>query len=255
MNNEEHLSDRDLILWLDGELSRRRSAQAEGHLKSCWSCRVRRQELEQAITGFVHAYRGGGPDIPTPDGPRAKLRSELAQAGRSVRPRIPQLTRLALGALATALLALLVMTRFPSKPRETQALVLPNRSLTPGAAVFSDTREICSESQPNNKDVPPPLRNRVFETYGLRNVEAKAYEVDYLITPALGGADDIRNLWPHSYAQSAWNAKVKDALEDRLHTMVCDGQVDLATAQRELATDWIQAYKKYFHTNQPVQEN
>jgi len=39
---------------------------------------------------------------------------------------------------------------------------------------------------------------------------------------------------------------VKDALEDRLHTMVCSGQLDLATAQRELSRDWVAAYKKYF---------
>jgi len=40
-----------------------------------------------------------------------------------------------------------------------------------------------------------------------------AYEVDYLITPELGGATDIRNLWP--YGDTVWNAHVKDQLEDR----------------------------------------
>ena len=34
--------------------------------------------------------------------------------------------------------------------------------------------------------------------------------------------------------------------------MVCDGQLDLATAQRDLAEDWIAAYKKYFQTGQPL---
>ena len=29
-------------------------------------------------------------------------------------------------------------------------------------------------------------------------------------------------------------------------------QLDLATAQREIATNWIEAYKKYFHTDQPL---
>jgi hypothetical protein len=73
-----------------------------------------------------------------------------------------------------------------------------------------------------------------------------------LITPALGGADDIRNLWPHSYADTEWNAKVKDALEDKLRDLVCQGQVDLSMAQREIAGNWIEAYKKYFHTDHPV---
>ena len=28
--------------------------------------------------------------------------------------------------------------------------------------------------------------------------------------------------------------------------------IDLATAQREMAGDWISAYKKYFHTDKPL---
>jgi hypothetical protein len=40
-------------------------------------------------------------------------------------------------------------------------------------------------------------------------------------------------------------------LEDRLHQLVCDGSLDLATAQRDIETDWIAAYKKYFHTDKP----
>ena len=84
------------------------------------------------------------------------------------------------------------------------------------------------------------------------DADPKAYEVDYLITPALGGADDIGNLWPQSYSATIWNARVKDALEDRLHELVCRGDVDLTTAQREISRDWISAYKKYFHTDRPL---
>jgi hypothetical protein len=82
--------------------------------------------------------------------------------------------------------------------------------------------------------------------------DPKSYEVDYLITPALGGADDVGNLWPQSYSATVWNARVKDALEDRLHELVCSGELDLPTAQREISRDWIEAYKKYFHTDKPI---
>jgi hypothetical protein len=34
--------------------------------------------------------------------------------------------------------------------------------------------------------------------------------------------------------------------------LVCDGELDLPTAQRDIATDWIVAYKKYFHTDRPL---
>jgi len=34
--------------------------------------------------------------------------------------------------------------------------------------------------------------------------------------------------------------------------MVCSGKLDLSTAQRDIATDWIAACKKYFHTDRPL---
>ncbi len=99
------------------------------------------------------------------------------------------------------------------------------------------------------------LQRKVLEEYGIAGAEPRAYEIDYLVTPALGGADDIRNLWPHSYSATAWNAAVKDALEDRLRDMVCDGSLDLTQAQKEIAGNWIAAYKKYFHTERPLDEH
>jgi hypothetical protein len=45
---------------------------------------------------------------------------------------------------------------------------------------------------------------------------------------------------------------VKDALEDHLHRLVCDGSVALRTAQNEIARDWVAAYKKHFDTEVPI---
>ncbi|MFZ0432015.1 MAG: hypothetical protein WAL86_04905 [Candidatus Acidiferrales bacterium] len=45
---------------------------------------------------------------------------------------------------------------------------------------------------------------------------------------------------------------IKDALENRLHELVCGGQLDLGTAQRDISKDWIAAYKEYFHTDRPI---
>ena len=128
----------------------------------------------------------------------------------------------------------------------------PEPSLTPGVAVAVNPEQVCRSTRPKNRIVPVSLQRRVFEEYGIAGAEPRAYEVDYLITPALGGADDIRNLWPQSYSSAVWNARVKDALEDRLHDMVCEGQLDLATAQQDISSDWIAAYKKYFHTDRPL---
>jgi hypothetical protein len=114
------------------------------------------------------------------------------------------------------------------------AVTVPNPRLTPGATVLLSQREICREASVNNKAVPVALQQRVFDEYGLQAAEPRAYEVDYLITPALGGADDIHNLWPESSSATVWNAQVKDELEDHLRNLVCDGQLDLATASTKL---------------------
>jgi hypothetical protein len=38
----------------------------------------------------------------------------------------------------------------------------------------------------------------------------------------------------------------------KLHKLVCAGQLDLKTAQREIASDWIEAYKRYLRTSPPA---
>ena len=57
-----------------------------------------------------------------------------------------------------------------------------------------------------------------------------------------------------SHRTSPWNAQVKDRLEDKLHELVCIGQLDLKTAQKAIASNWIEAYKKYVSPNPPIPE-
>jgi hypothetical protein len=52
-----------------------------------------------------------------------------------------------------------------------------------------------------------------------------------------------------SYITQPWNAHVKDKLENELHKRVCNGSLDLKTAQQEISTDWIAAYNKYVATS------
>ena len=46
-----------------------------------------------------------------------------------------------------------------------------------------------------------------------------------------------------------YNAFKKDALENRLHALVCDKTITLDDAQTMIRTDWIGAYKKYVEVN------
>jgi hypothetical protein len=253
-----HITDQDLLLASDGELSTGAAARVQSHLAACWECRARSQEMEQAVAGFLRAHQSNlDGRLPAPTGPRALLKAHLAGlAGSSARTR-PQIASWALATLAFALLVVGLFGSFtalfgPIRSLRASAVAVPNPSLTPGATVLMSPVELCGAPNVNNKAVPVALRRQVFAEYGITTAEPRAYEVDYLITPALGGADDIHNLWPQSYSNTVWNAQVKDALEDHLHRMVCEGNLDLATAQREIAVDWIEAYKKYFHTDRPL---
>lgn len=263
---DSHPSDRELLLAADGELSARRVEWIRKHLASCWECRVRAQELESAIGEFVHFHRRNlDPLLPPVSGRRALLKAELSEISSSRDSsfrRWPQLAawtwRLVLSGACVLTLIIVAIPLHWSSRRQTATyasfvpMSFPTTTLTPGVARPASSQQLCGSNDGKNRDVPVALRRRVFELYGIPGVDPKAYEVDYLITPALGGADDIGNLWPQSYSATVWNARVKDALEDRLHEMVCRGDVDLATAQREISTDWIAAYKKYFRTDRPI---
>lgn len=220
-------------------------------------CRSRKQHLERGIAEFLRQYRSD-PQLPPSAEPRAILKNRLAELAQAQPAPWRQPANILrsrwMTATAFGVLAVGIIMEWHLVQRQAPEMVLaaPNPVLTPGAAGVVNPMDLCQESMPNNKRVPSTLRRRVFQEYGIANAPAKAYELDYLITPALGGSDDIHNLWPHSYANTEWNAKVKDALEERLRDLVCEGKVDLSTAQREISTNWINAYKKYFHTGHPI---
>ena len=268
LHEESHLSDQDLVLAADGELSSKRSAEIREHLAACWSCRARMSQLERAITDFVEARRGLDGELPPVAGPRALLRARLAEARAQETPgfaavvfgllRWPVTRILAAVAASLLLLAALGLAMRTSWPGLRlfsiggEAAAAPKARLTPGATVPLTREDVCNGNPSTQAQVlPASLERRVLEEYGVTTSRPDAYEIDYLITPELGGATNIRNLWPQPY-NTAWNARVKDQLEERLHTMVCNGEIDLATAQHEIAVDWIAAYKKYFHTNRPL---
>jgi hypothetical protein len=262
---DSHLSDQQLLLEIEGELSTVDQRLARGHLEACWKCRARRQELENAIADFVRLHRAEfDAKLPPSAGPSALLKARIAQLSATETDRRANwspfsrgLVRVAVGGLL--LLGLFFARRSIDRQNPSRAQVgivsIPDSRLTPGATLLVSRPTVCAQANIKNRVVPVALRQRVFEEYGISGADPRAYEVDYLVTPALGGADDIHNLWPHSYSATVWNARVKDALEDHLREMVCDGRLDLTEAQREIAGNWIAAYKKYFHTDRPLAEH
>jgi hypothetical protein len=135
---------------------------------------------------------------------------------------------------------------------------LPDPRFTPGAINPDVTQAnihqtVCAKGY--TKAIRPPayytnaLKKRQIEQYGYADRKARDYEEDHLVALSIGGAPtDERNLWPEP-RNSEWSAGKKDQLEFVLYKMVCNEEISLKQAQREMATDWIEAWKRYVPTH------
>lgn len=130
--------------------------------------------------------------------------------------------------------------------------VVPQAQLTPGATFPVTAADVCVRGYSKTvRNVPMALKDQVYEEYGIHHRNAGEYEIDHLISLELGGSNSIKNLWPESYITPI-NAHTKDALENRLHKLVCSGQLTLPQAQEAISKDWISTYTQYMgHAPQP----
>ena len=137
---------------------------------------------------------------------------------------------------------------------------LPNATRTPGALNLADTQNTISSTicvPGYTKRIRPPESytyalkvQQLHSGYSVNgDVLIHDYEEDHLIALEIGGnPTSVKNLWPepwHGGATTKWNASVKDRLENRLHQLVCYGNLPLATAQHAMATNWEAAYLHY----------
>lgn len=263
-NSSEHIAEAELALAATGELSARRAGPVRAHIRQCATCRGRLHELEDIFAAFAAARRQHlDARLPQSATSRWRFQQILAQCGHQSLPRGgPALSR---SGLAAALAALAIaaglawLTSFGSPvaapaSADAEVRIRPDPGITPGAAVAVPVESVCRDIV-KGKGVERAIALEVFRTYGIRNPEPNAYELDYSIPPELGGASDARNLWPQPYGGNAWNANAKDALEARLRHLVCTGEVRLEAAQQALARDWIGAYQQYFRTDRPLVEH
>lgn len=224
MPDRPHLSDAELVRCLDGEPDR---AGAARHLAECGLCRARQRQLADAARAYLAIHPA----------PVATARSW----------KLPALAAAAM--LAVSLAAWRFLQPLPGAG-------LPDSRLTPGAVQFTNAAQVCAlETEADQTPVASELALAVFRDYRIPHPPAGAYEVDYLISPALGGSRQAANLWPQPYATGEWNSRVKDALEDHLRAQVCQGKLELADAQREIAANWIAAYRRHFRTQRPLAQH
>jgi len=86
----------------------------------------------------------------------------------------------------------------------TFAAVLPNAHLTPGAVADTDPTIVCTYGYARaHRNVPYAERDAVYSEYGIPRGTRSAsprrgYRIDHLVPLELGGANDVRNLWPQT---------------------------------------------------------
>ena len=272
MFNRTHVTDRQLVQALDGELPSRQRDAVASHVMACPVCRARRDALRDASLALASDYSRDAAE-PQPAGAsshnaaRERLRSRMAvieNAGRRAAPLRVFRSHRAFPSLGTDRGGAGDDGRADSDDGagasngsrkdfcRCRGRYLPVASLTPGATWNVSVSELCAAGA-SQREIPFAVRQQVIRAYGVQNLSESQYKLDYLITPELGGAPDARNLWPQRYASRVWNAHVKDQLERLLPRLVCEGQLPLDVAQRDIAHDWIAAYKKYFKTTAPLQ--
>src|SRR5262249_23578506 len=75
-----HPSENELLLYADGEMDTRSSAKVEAHLKSCWSCRVKREETDRLISAFMKSRAANlGASLNPPPGALLRLQARFDQ--------------------------------------------------------------------------------------------------------------------------------------------------------------------------------
>jgi len=133
---------------------------------------------------------------------------------------------------------------------------IPDLQITPGSVRAGLTKEKICEIKwgRDERHVTPQMKQQVFELYGYSGYDdprcvpagKRSCEIDHLISRELGGADEVKNLWPQAYGTSPWNAVLKDKLENRLNKEMCAGRITLQEARDMLVNDWRKAYIKYY---------
>lgn len=141
-------------------------------------------------------------------------------------------------------------------------VALPDAAVSPGVVRTTDVNEVCNGGSTKQfRHTTAAMKAKIYAEYGIdkRKIDQRfcrppvscdahpkgpLYEIDHEVSLELGGADDVRNLFPQPYFASP-GAHAKDQLENFLHHHVCvEKDISLSDAQSMIRTDWYAAYLK-----------
>jgi hypothetical protein len=131
---------------------------------------------------------------------------------------------------------------------------IPDPSCTPGAINPTVTIEVLRNPEFRTSCLRGHVTTEAqkastYQHYGIPHPAhntgvMQTCELDHLVSLELGGADTLDNIWPQCGPPGVVLIrryfKQKDMVENFLAKQVRDGVMDLAEAQRGIATDWTQ---------------
>jgi hypothetical protein len=129
---------------------------------------------------------------------------------------------------------------------------LPDRRCSPGAYYSGlSSAVICAAGFHTGsiRNVPESEKHAVELEYGLSpRAYGSTLEIDHIVSLELGGSNAIANLFPEeaTLPGRAPGYHAKDRLENRLHAMVCRGEMTLSAARRQIAANWEASYRRLF---------
>jgi len=125
--------------------------------------------------------------------------------------------------------------------RQYSNVIYPNAILTPGDIATNDLNVICYEYYSKLLvAVPDETVKQVYEEYMIDNPGYKKYEIDHWIPLALGGSNNLQNLWPQPINYPGY--KEKDYTHMYLRDQVCNHNMSLSKARELITGDWYTIY-------------
>ena len=156
----------------------------------------------------------------------------------------------------STILGFVIVLAFGSNFANADFSGLPDSSQTPGAFNSAVTQSnihktICVSGY--TATIRPPANyttdlkiSQLDSGYNVGgDTKVSDYEEDHLIPLEIGGNPTSKlNLWPELW-NGAVGAHVKDKLENKIHTLICNGSMTLAAGRAIFAHNWETGYQKY----------
>ena len=205
MNKQEEHRDDELLLRLaDGELEPKEADRTQAHLKACWRCRTRFEDLQSSIADYMR-YRETvmKPLLPPPPQPWGSLRGQLRKVDADIAPsRRWRVHRVSPGwlAAAAALLVGMVVYRFWREPVVSAAEILRKASAAEAG--------------------PSPRRRIRIKTRARTLVRARSLNGKSLTAASQDGAAELQALF--AAANFSWEDPLSARSFEAWHSQLSD---------------------------------